>query len=338
MIKDDGALDRADDTATVQEEPAAYGPREPGSARRFDGSGVNGGDVNGSDVNGGWVNGHEGGEGLSGEGADGKGEGGGAKGKGKGAGAKPSRPFWKELPILIGVALVLSMLIKTFVVQPFYIPSGSMENTLGIGDRILVNKIVYHTRDIRRGDIVVFEGEDSWKRSEEPSPSSNAISRTFRSVGTELGFIPSGTDYIKRVIGLPGDHVQSKGHGAAVTVNGHPLNETSYIYPGNAPSERPFDITVPPGRLWVMGDHRGDSADSRFHTGDPGGGSIRESAVIGRAFIVVWPVGHGKMLSTPAALKDTAQAGGLAPEPAVSVPAFALAGLFVMRLRRRRDR
>jgi signal peptidase I len=205
------------------------------------------------------------------------------------------RPFWKELPILLGVALILALVIKTFLVQAFYIPSGSMQNTLGIGDRILVNKVVYHVHGIRREDIVVFKGQESWATESTPS-SSNPVSRVLHNVVGVFGFAPSGTDYIKRVIGLPGDHVQCAGGGAPVKVNGKALDEKSYLFPGNAPCDEPFNITVPPGRLWVMGDHRRESADSRSHTEDPGGGAIKASSVIGKAFVTVWPLGSWKTL------------------------------------------
>ena len=206
------------------------------------------------------------------------------------------RPFWKELPILLAVALLLALLIKTFLVQAFFIPSGSMQNTLGIGDRILVNKVVYHVHGVRRGDIVVFKGEESWAKEAGTPTHRNPVSQVLHNVIGVFGFSPSGTDYIKRVIGLPGDHVQCAGHGAPVTVNGKPLQEKSYLYPGNDPCDEPFSTTVPAGRLWVMGDHRNESADSRFHTEDPGGGAIKETSVIGKAFVTVWPIGSWRTL------------------------------------------
>ncbi|MQY05673.1 signal peptidase I [Actinomadura macrotermitis] len=211
---------------------------------------------------------------------------------------KKKRPFWQELPILIVVALLLAMLIKAFAVQAFYIPSGSMENTLQVGDRVLVNKIVYRTRDIRRGDIVVFRGTGSWK-GEAPPPDGGAVSTALRTVGGWFGVANGEKDYIKRVIGVPGDHVQCAGGGAPVLVNGRPLDERSYLHEGNAPSADKFDVTVPAGRLWVMGDHRNDSADSRFHREDPDGGTIPMKNVVGRAFVVVWPFGDAKTLANP---------------------------------------
>jgi signal peptidase I len=222
-----------------------------------------------------------------------------------GGGKKRSGSFWKELPVLVGVALVLALVIKAFAVQAFYIPSQSMENTLKVGDRVLVNKVVYHTRDIKRGDVVVFNGLDSWDPEVQYATPKNPVSRLLRAIGSAFGVVPGEKDYIKRVIGVPGDRVTCCDAGGHVMVNGHPLTETSYIYVDpqtgdqNRPSDTKFKVTVPAGHLWVMGDHREVSYDSRGHLGDPGGGTIPESRVIGRAFVVVWPLSRLKTLSIP---------------------------------------
>jgi signal peptidase I len=232
----------------------------------------------------------------------------------KSGGGKRRRSFWRELPVLIVVALVLALLIKSFVVQAFYIPSGSMQNTLEIGDRVLINKIVYHTRPIARGDIVVFDGTGSWDIGTSTG-SSNIFSKAVDELEGLVGISQDPDIYIKRVIGLPGDHVVCCNTAGQITVNGVPLSESSYLYPGNAPSTQKFNITVPPGRLWVMGDHRAISYDSRGHMGDPGGGTIPESGVLGRAFVIIWPPSQWGFLNIPATfeqpkLNASAAAGG----------------------------
>lgn len=227
------------------------------------------------------------------------------------------RSFWRELPVLIVVALVLALVIKTYAIQAFFIPSGSMQNTLAIGDRVLINKIVYHVRGIARGDIVVFNGDGSWDVTPPPG-SSNVFSKFAGDLEDIVGANHDNDVYIKRVIGLPGDHVACCNAQGQMTVNGVALTEGSYLYPGNAPSNTPFNITVPPGRLWVMGDHRAISYDSRGHMGDPGGGTIPESAVMGRAFVIIWPPSRWGFLNIPATFEQpkltgpAAAAGGSA--------------------------
>ena len=168
-----------------------------------------------------------------------------------------SRPFWRDLAIIVIAALALTVVLKAFVVQVFSIPSQSMENTLLPGDRVLVNKLVYRFRDIARGDVIVFSGQGSWG-PDAPPPPGNPFDRFWDDVKNLVGVSAPGTDYIKRVIGLPGDHVGCCDAQGRVTVNGVALNEKSYIYPGNAPSTVQFNVTVPalavghgrqPGRL-----------------------------------------------------------------------------------------
>jgi signal peptidase I len=224
------------------------------------------------------------------------------------------RSFWRELPILVAIALLLAVVIKTYAIQAFWIPSGSMENTLEINDRVLVNKIVYHLRPIHRGDIVVFNGDGSWDPGTVPV-SGNIFQQFGDGFASMFGFGHPGDILIKRVIGIPGDHVVCCDAEGRVTVNGVPLNEQSYLYPGSAPSLTRFNIVVPPGRLWVMGDNRFFSDDSRDHQGDPGGGTIPESAVIGRAFIIIWPPNRWRILPIPATFTQPALTGSHAAAP-----------------------
>ena len=181
---------------------------------------------------------------------------------------KRRKHFWRELLVIVVVAAALTLVVKAFVAQVYKIPTGSMENTLQVGDRVLVNKLVYHTRGVARGDIVVFSGQDSWGPNA-PPPANNGFVRLWDEVLSNIGLQSSQTYYIKRVIGLPGDKVACCTDGK-VTVNGVPLTETSYLYPGDAPSFPFKTVTVPPGHLWVMGDHRGDSDDSRYPHHRPG--------------------------------------------------------------------
>src|ERR1700722_10862775 len=178
----------------------------------------------------------------------------------RGQGGKRRRGFWRELPVLIVIALVLSLVIKSFVVQAFWIPSGSMENTLEVNDRVLINKVVYHLRPIHRGDIIVFDGTGSWNFG--PPVNANIFSKAVSELEGIVGISHDSAIYIKRVIGLPGDHVACCNTAGQVTVNGVPLSESSYLYPGNLPSALQFSFTVPPGRLWVISDHRQVSYDS----------------------------------------------------------------------------
>jgi len=236
-------------------------------------------------------------------------------------GAKRARSFWRDLVIIVIAALVLTIVLKAFVVQVFAIPSGSMENTLQPGDRVLVNKLVYRFRDIARGDVVVFSGQGSWG-PDAPPPPGNPLVRLWHEVTNLVGVSAPGTDYIKRVIGLPGDHVMCCDTRGRVTVNGVPLSEQSYVHPGDAPSQVLFSVTVPVGRLWVLGDNRANSDDSRYRRDDPGSGTIPESAVVGRAFVIIWPPSRIGDLPIP----PTFGQAGLHAAAAVATAAPAVGG------------
>jgi signal peptidase I len=203
----------------------------------------------------------------------------------------------REIVLVLVIALGLSLLIKTFLVQAFFIPSVSMEDTLLVGDRVLVSKLTPGPFDLKRGDIVVFADSGKWL-TETSHESEGTFRDGIRSGLMFVGLLPADSDehLIKRLIGLPGDKVASNGKGA-VTVNGKAITEP-YLYPGDDPSDTPFSITVPAGRLWVMGDHRSDSADSRAHP-DSAGGTIPISDVVGKAFVKVWPLNRIGTLPDP---------------------------------------
>ncbi|WP_415923775.1 signal peptidase I [Streptomyces scabiei] len=213
---------------------------------------------------------------------------------------KKQRSFWKELPILVGIALVLALLIKTFLVQAFSIPSDSMQNTLQEGDRVLVDKLTpWFGSEPERGEVVVFHDPDGWLRGE-PTLEPNAVQRVLG----WIGLMPSAEekDLIKRVVGVAGDTVECNGTGP-LKVNGKALNEP-YVYPGNTPctvddTGGQFKVKVPEGKIWVMGDHRQNSLDSRYHQNDSNKGMVPVSQVVGRAIVVAWPPTRWSTLPIP---------------------------------------
>ena len=173
------------------------------------------------------------------------------------------------LTLLICMAFLL--LVSTFVMQPFQIPSGSMKPAFRVGDRVLVNKLAYRFgSEPQRGDAVVFDGS---------------------------GYF-GDADYIKRVAGVGGDRVVCCDERGRIKVNGEPVDEP-YLYPGDAPSKARFVAVVPEGSLFLLGDHRSKSSDSRDHLGQPGGGMIPVDSVIGRADWIAWPIGHWTSLERP---------------------------------------
>lgn len=190
--------------------------------------------------------------------------------------------------MLVGVALAITFVVRLLVVQAFYIPSGSMEPTLDVGDRVLVSKLSYRLGDVERGDVVVFDGRGSFAPLDAGSRG-GALADIGQSLGAFLGVAPSERDFVKRIVGLPGDRVVCCDAGGLLTVNGRPLHEP-YLPAGEPASAEAFDVVVPAGRLWVMGDHRSDSADSRAHLGDPGGGTVPLDRVIGKVLVRFWPL------------------------------------------------
>lgn len=231
------------------------------------------------------------------------------------------RSFWKELPLLIGIALLLALLIKTFLLQAFSIPSASMQNTLQMGDRVLVDKLTpWFGSEPERGEVVVFHDPADWL-SGQPTPEPNI----FQQVLSKIGLMPDASekDLIKRVIAVGGDTVECK-KGGPVVVNGKELDEP-YIYPGNTPcDDLPFGpITVPKGKIWVMGDHRQNSEDSRYHQQDSTKGFVPVDKVVGRAVVVAWPVTRWATLPVP----DTFDQPGIGNQAAATALGLGAAGL-----------
>jgi len=213
-------------------------------------------------------------------------------------------PLWQELPLLLVVAFCLAVLIRTFLLQAFFIPSGSMEDTLLVGDRVLVNKVVYDVRDPVRGEVVVFRGTDNWAPEYIEEPNLGFTDNLSRTIGDLVGVgRPGEKDFIKRVIGVPGDRVICCDDEGRLSINGQPLDESAYVLedspldlppsPGQCRSRQFSEILVEPGQLFVMGDHRLVSQDSRCQ------GPVPIENVIGRAMVIVWPQGRWNGLAVP---------------------------------------
>lgn len=201
------------------------------------------------------------------------------------------RRLWlavREVVLIILITILASFLVKTFLFRAYYIPSGSMEQTLQVNDRIFVNLLVPGPFEVDRGDVVVFEDTKGWLGGPAPQAANPA-----REVLEFIGLMPDSSEQhlVKRIIGVPGDRVECCSDTGRLTVNGVAVDEP-YLYPGSAPSDIPFDVTVPEGHLWVMGDHRDASADSRMHQHGPGEGFINLDDVTGRAEVIAWPVGR----------------------------------------------
>lgn len=210
--------------------------------------------------------------------------------------------FLRDLVVIVVVAVLASFLIKTFLIRSFYIPSPSMVNTLQVHDRILVNELVPGVVPLQRGDVVVFKDPGDWLRGEPTvAPPANALQAAGDWVMSLFGLSTQDTNdhLVKRVIGLPGDHVKCCTALGQMSVNGTPLTEPYAVVPSgtNRVSEQSFDTVVPADSLWVMGDNRYNSEDSRYQTGTPSHGYVPVSDVVGRAFVLSWPIGHWGWLS-----------------------------------------
>lgn len=220
----------------------------------------------------------------------------------------------KEIPLLVGVAVLIALVLKTFLVQAFVIPSGSMQETITIGDRVLVDKLTpwFGSRP-QRGDVVVFKDPGGWLKDEKKTTggSDPVVVKQVKQGLTFIGLLPSDNeqDLIKRVIAVGGDTVKCCDAGGKVTVNGVPLDEP-YVHPGNPPSEITFEVKVPEGRLFMMGDHRSNSADSRFHLDEAYHGTVSEDGVIGRAVVIGWPFDRWKWLEEPGTFGSVPDAPG----------------------------
>ena len=203
----------------------------------------------------------------------------------------------RELPILVAIAVIVSIVIKTFLVQFFYIPSGSMENTLLVNDRVAVNKLGNFFSEVDRGDVVVFRDTAGWL-PEESRDFGTGVRDRLREGLVFIGILPDPAKQylIKRVIGVAGDKIVCCDQDDRLTINGIAVDEP-YVFPGDKASESEFEVTVPEGFIWVMGDHRGASADSRFHRDDANDGFVPLSAVTGRAVAIVWPIKNISILS-----------------------------------------
>ncbi len=218
---------------------------------------------------------------------------------------KKPMPLWQETILLLGLALILAIVIKTLFVQAFYIPSPSMEPQFVKNDRILVQKVSYWgSASPSRGDIIVFEDPGKWLDESETASPSSPVTKVME----KIGLYPTGGHLVKRVIGIGGDRVVCCDAKGRITVNGKALDEKAYLPKGMAPSEIKFDRTVPKDHLWVMGDNRGFSCDSRCHMGGPGGGFVDKDLVVGKVFALIWPAKRAQILHRPETFKGVPNA------------------------------
>lgn len=215
------------------------------------------------------------------------------------------RPRWRFVVLALVLAVAISGLVRSLWLDVYYIPSASMEPLFGSGDRILVSLTDFQHEPIRRGDVVVFDGRGTFAPL---NSGKGPLLDAAAAVGHWLGLTGSDTTFIKRVIGLPGDHVICCGANGELTVNGQPLEEP-YLYDGDVPSEQKFNVIVPAGRLWLLGDHRSMSADSRALLGAPGGGMVPVDRVIGRPVQIIWPLDRFGSVDRPPQAGTTVKDG-----------------------------
>ncbi|MEO5653774.1 MAG: signal peptidase I [Marmoricola sp.] len=217
---------------------------------------------------------------------------------------KKPMPLWQETFLLLGLALVLALVIKSLFVQAFYIPSPSMEPQFVKDDRILVQKVSYWGGSPSRGDIVVFKDPGDWLPANESATAGSPVTHLLEKVG----LYPTGGHLVKRVIGIGGDRVVCCDKQGRLTVNGKALDEKSYLPSGTVPSLIKFDKVVPQGHLWMMGDNRAFSYDSRGHMGGPGGGFVDQDLVVGKVFWLIWPWGRADVITRPATFEGVPDA------------------------------
>lgn len=209
---------------------------------------------------------------------------------------QPRKQGWRFVLLALALAVAISGLVRSLWIDVYFIPSESMEPLLGTGDRILVSRTAFNAEPVRRGDVVVFDGRGTYSPL---NSGKGPLIEAASAVGHWLGLVGSETTYVKRIIGMPGDHVVCCDAQGKLSVNGQILEE-EYLYPGDAPSQQRFNVTVPAGRLWLMGDHRSRSADSRNLLGAPGGGMVPMERVIGRPVQIIWPLDRFAAVPRPA--------------------------------------